>query len=63
MEGCIDACVMYNLGYSVSTGGPSCVGVAVVKVPGEYCYLKSGTGVNNTSSSGGSPIDFAVLLG
>lgn len=36
--------------------------VAVVKAPGEFCYLKSAIGVNNTSSSGGEPIDSAVLI-
>jgi hypothetical protein len=62
MAGCIAACAEYNIGYAVSTGGPGCVAVAVVKAPGEFCYLKSAIGVNNTSSSGGEPIDSAVLI-
>lgn len=62
MAGCIAACAEYNIGYAVTNGSPRCAAVAVVKAPGEFCYLKSGTGVNDTSSSGGTPIDSAVLL-
>jgi hypothetical protein len=63
MMGCIDACAEYNKGDAVSQGAAECKAIAVVKAKGEYCYLKSGTGVNDTNSSGGSPIDTAVLVG
>ena len=64
MASCIDTCVAYNLGYAVTNGGsPACVAVAVVKAPGEFCYLKSATGINDTSTSGGAPIDSAVVIG
>jgi hypothetical protein len=62
MAGCIAACAEYNIGHAVESGSPKCAAVAVVKAPGEFCYLKSATGVNDTSSSGGSPIDSAVLM-
>lgn len=63
MASCIDTCVAYNLGYSVVNGdSPSCAAVAVVKAPGEFCYLKSAIGINDTSTSGGASIDTAVLI-
>jgi len=63
MMGCIDACAQYNKGYAVGAGGEKCRAVAVVKEMGEYCYLKSGTGINDTTTNGGNPIDSAVLVG
>lgn len=64
MASCIDTCVAYNLGYAVTNGdSPSCVAVAVVKAPGEFCYLKSATGINDTTTSGGASIDTAVVIG
>ena len=62
MNGCIDACAQYNVGASVVAGGAACKAVAIVREVGEYCYLKSATGVNNTSTSGGEPIDSAILV-
>ena len=62
MNGCIDACAQYNLGAAVAGGGPECKAVAVVKAAGDYCYLKSATGINDTSSSGAVGIDSAVLV-
>lgn len=57
-------CIAYNLGYAVTSGASlACAAVAVVKAPGEFCYLKSATGINDTSSSGGAPIDSALLIG
>ncbi len=64
MQGCIDQCVAWNSGYAVgSLDGPKCAAVAVVKAVGEFCYLKSATGKNDTSTSGGASIDSAVLIG
>lgn len=58
MNGCMVACAAWNAG----AGNPKCAAVAIVKDVGQYCYLKSGTGKNNTSTSGGAPIDSAVLM-
>lgn len=66
LDDCITACAAWNLAYPNSglTDGATgeCRGVALIKVPGEYCYLKnSSTLVNNTF---GSPNNFvsAILL-
>jgi hypothetical protein len=62
MASCMAACVQWNKGYAVTSGGvPACAVAAVVKQPGDYCYFKSAAGVNNTSTSGGAVIDVAVL--
>jgi len=61
MNSCINACALYNTGFTVSSGGLPCVVVAVVRAAGEYCYLKSSVGINDTSTSNGAPIDSAIL--
>lgn len=59
----MQACAMYNLGYTAAHGGPQCKVVAVVKSAGDFCYLKSATGNNVSDSSGvGISIDSALLL-
>lgn len=64
---CVAACAEYNAGYQsnvdggVNVGGGLCKAVSLVLAPGEFCYLKNGTGVNDTSTSGGDRIDSAVL--
>lgn len=64
---CVAACAEYNAGYQANTaaginvGGGYCKGVSLVLAPGEFCYLKNGTGTNNTSTSGGNRIDSALL--
>lgn len=64
MQGCIDQCVAWNTGYAVTNlESPKCAVVAIVKSVGEFCYLKSATGKNDTSTSGGALIDSAVLIG
>jgi len=65
MTSCINACAQYNKGYAVTKATnptPKCVAVAIVRGEGEYCYLKSATGKNDTSTSGGVPIDSAILI-
>lgn len=63
MQSCIAVCMEWNLGYAVTNGGtPACAVAAVVRQPGDYCYLKSAAGVNNTSTSNGAAIDVAVLM-
>ncbi|KAM0309648.1 hypothetical protein ACHAO8_008815 [Botrytis cinerea] len=66
---CIMACAEYNAGYStnlqggIDVGGGLCRAVSMVIKNGEYCYLKNGTGVNNTANSGGNEVrkDSAIL--
>jgi hypothetical protein len=64
---CVAACAEYNAGYQsnadggVAVGGGLCKAVSLVLAPGEFCYLKNGTGVNDTSTSGGNKIDSARL--
>jgi hypothetical protein len=52
LEACITACAAWNVAYPHSglTDGPrgNCRSVALLKRPGEYCYLKNATGTNNT---------------
>ncbi|KAK4136678.1 hypothetical protein BT67DRAFT_187736 [Trichocladium antarcticum] len=53
LEACIGACAAYNLAYEANAAGRVAAGglcrsVAVVKIEGEYCYLKNGTGTNET---------------
>lgn len=68
LESCVAACASYNIGYQknskdgVSVGGGMCKAVALVQVAGEGCYLKNGTGTNNTGTSYGARIDSALLL-
>ncbi|KAK0734903.1 hypothetical protein B0T26DRAFT_632413, partial [Lasiosphaeria miniovina] len=55
LEDCMTACAYHNAkqfenmqnGIDVGQGG-FCKSVTIVKSAGEYCYLKNGTGVNNT---------------
>lgn len=66
---CIMACAEYNAGYAtnlqdgVDVGGGLCRAVSMVVESGEFCYLKNGTGVNNTVMSGGTGVrkDSAIL--
>ncbi|GAB1310168.1 Putative membrane protein insertase [Madurella fahalii] len=53
LEDCITACAAYNWQYQRNVeigvpGGGLCRSVAIIKTTGEYCYLKNGTGTNNT---------------
>lgn len=66
---CIMACAEYNAGYATSlqgdvdVGGGLCRTVSMVIRDGEFCYLKNGTGVNDTTISGGNDVrkDSAIL--
>ncbi|TGO56528.1 hypothetical protein BCON_0076g00060 [Botryotinia convoluta] len=66
---CMMACAEYNAGYStnlqggIDVGGGLCRAVSMVIKDGEFCYLKNGTGVNNTANSGGIAVrkDSAIL--
>lgn len=66
-EECMALCAAHNQAYSVNLAngnvrsGGYCRSVAMIKLAGEYCYLKNGTGVMNTQ---GHPQDFvsAVIL-
>ncbi|KAF7919851.1 hypothetical protein BELL_0257g00150 [Botrytis elliptica] len=66
---CMMACAEYNAGYStnlqggIDVGGGLCRAVSMVIKDGEFCYLKNGTGVNNTANSGGEAVrkDSAIL--
>ncbi|KAF7943938.1 uncharacterized protein EAE97_006008 [Botrytis byssoidea] len=66
---CMMACAEYNAGYStnlqggIDVGGGLCRAVSMVIKDGEFCYLKNGTGVNNTANSGGDAVrkDSAIL--
>ncbi|KAH8585464.1 hypothetical protein B0O99DRAFT_696456 [Bisporella sp. PMI_857] len=62
MASCINACAKYNQGYAVAQGSPKCVVATVVRKEGDHCWLKSGTGINDTTTSGGAPIDSAILI-
>lgn len=65
---CVAVCAEYNAGYEKNSenggevGGGRCQAVALLLRPGGNCYLKNGTGINDTSSSGPVTIDSAVLL-
>ncbi|KAK1963071.1 hypothetical protein LY78DRAFT_614936 [Colletotrichum sublineola] len=67
---CMDLCAAYNQGYSgnlalgnVASGG-YCRSVAMIKLPGEYCYLKNGTGETSKMDTQGHAQDFisAVVI-
>ncbi|TAQ83030.1 hypothetical protein B7494_g8646 [Chlorociboria aeruginascens] len=58
MSACLAACVSYN----GNVGSESCMAVAIEKAAGGKCVLKTGQGVNNTSTSGGTPLDAAFLV-
>ncbi|KAF7958299.1 hypothetical protein EAE96_001850 [Botrytis aclada] len=66
---CMMACAEYNAGYTtnlqgrIDVGGGLCRAVSMVIKDGEFCYLKNGTGVNNTANSGGNAVrkDSAIL--
>ena len=57
---CVMLCAEYNFGLDTTSG--FCRGVSMVEKPGEFCYLKSATGVNDTSTSGNGPYVSAELL-
>lgn len=66
---CVAACAEYNAGWSnsvasgIELGGGYCLAVSLVIKEGEFCYLKNGTGRNDTGTSGeGVRIDSAVLM-
>ncbi|KAF9875698.1 hypothetical protein CkaCkLH20_06630 [Colletotrichum karsti] len=69
MLSCMTLCAQYNQGYSdavgddVYVGGGICVGVALIKGTGQFCYLKNATGINDTTAAGGFRVDSAVLVG
>ncbi|KAI1438861.1 hypothetical protein GGR50DRAFT_702829 [Xylaria sp. CBS 124048] len=54
LEECIVVCAEYNRGYEqslsqhVDVGGGPCVAVTLHKVHAGFCYLKNGTGTNDT---------------
>ncbi|TDZ68113.1 hypothetical protein CTRI78_v002392 [Colletotrichum trifolii] len=67
-EECMTLCAAYNRAYAANLARAAVVGsegfcrsVAMIKLPGQYCYLKNGTGKSDTQ---GHPEDFvsAVLL-
>jgi hypothetical protein len=64
---CVAACAAYNVEYQgnadagISVGGGLCKAVSLVIAAGKICFLKNGTGVNDTSTSGGNRIVSAVL--
>ncbi|KAI1824707.1 hypothetical protein F4861DRAFT_538691 [Xylaria intraflava] len=67
LENCIVVCAEYNRAYmanlqnNIDVGGGPCVAVTIVKEHAGFCYLKNGTGTNDTM---GSPMSYssAVLL-
>ncbi|KAI0098148.1 hypothetical protein GGR51DRAFT_436068 [Nemania sp. FL0031] len=54
LENCIVVCAEYNKAYltnldnDTGVGGGPCVGVTIVKEHAGFCYLKNGTGTNDT---------------
>ncbi|KAF9876723.1 hypothetical protein CkaCkLH20_05569 [Colletotrichum karsti] len=62
---CMTLCAAHNQAYylNLSNGnvgkGGFCRSVAMIKTPGEYCYLKNGTGVSDTQ---GHPKDFVSAV-
>lgn len=68
-EDCVNACGEYNVGYlrkqqdGIDVAGGLCRAVALVLADGQGCYLKNGTGKNDTGTSGNVKIDSALLLG
>ncbi|KAI0904066.1 hypothetical protein F4823DRAFT_235949 [Ustulina deusta] len=67
LENCIVVCAEYNKAYAanlennVGVGGGPCVAVTIVKEHAGFCYLKNGTGTNDTMGSPGS-YSSAVLV-
>ncbi|KAI0487023.1 hypothetical protein F4859DRAFT_510805 [Xylaria cf. heliscus] len=57
LENCITVCAEYNKAYAtnlqnnVGAGGGPCVAVTIVKDHAGFCYLKNGTGTNDTMGS------------
>ncbi|KAI0965411.1 hypothetical protein F4678DRAFT_335705 [Xylaria arbuscula] len=60
LENCITVCAEYNKAYAsnlannIDVGGGPCVAVTIVKEHAGFCYLKNGTGTNDTMGSPGS---------
>ncbi|KAI0809594.1 hypothetical protein GGR55DRAFT_157271 [Xylaria sp. FL0064] len=60
LEECIVVCAEYNKAYeanlanNIDVGGGPCVAVTIVKEHAGFCYLKNGTGTNDTMGSPGS---------
>lgn len=67
LEDCITACASWNQAYPNSrlTDGSRgmCRSVALVKTPGEYCYLKNATGTNDTFGAPGQFVSAVLLPG
>ncbi|KAI1368191.1 hypothetical protein F5Y08DRAFT_10702 [Xylaria arbuscula] len=67
LENCITVCAEYNKAYAanleknVGVGGGYCVAITIVKEHAGFCYLKNGTGTNDTMGSPGS-YSSAVLI-
>ncbi|EFQ30800.1 hypothetical protein CGRA01v4_12848 [Colletotrichum graminicola] len=65
---CMDLCAAYNQAYigNLASGkmasGGYCRSVAMVKLPGEYCYLKNGTGETSKMDTQGHPKDFISAI-
>ncbi|KAF5519022.1 hypothetical protein CGCA056_v009507 [Colletotrichum aenigma] len=62
---CMTLCAAHNQAYYLNLGngdvakGGYCRSVAMIKTPGEYCYLKNGTGISDTF---GHPKDFVSAV-
>jgi hypothetical protein len=72
LETCVSVCAEWNAGLASRGGGGAgdvnlCRVVSLVQAPGEFCYLKNGTGTNNTSgllgAGAGGSYTSAVLVG
>nr|XP_036578015.1 uncharacterized protein CTRU02_12077 [Colletotrichum truncatum]KAF6785145.1 hypothetical protein CTRU02_12077 [Colletotrichum truncatum] len=68
-EQCMTLCASYNVQYADNlkngrvSGGGWCRSVAMIKTPGEYCYLKNGTGKSNTQNHPADFVTGVVVLG
>lgn len=67
LENCITVCAEYNkaylanLGENNGVGGGPCLAVTIVKEHAGFCYLKNGTGTNDTTGNAGM-YSSAILL-
>ncbi|KAI0512929.1 hypothetical protein F5B22DRAFT_290042 [Xylaria bambusicola] len=65
LENCLSVCAEYNKAYAtnlrnnVGVGGGFCVAITIVKEHAGFCYLKNGTGTNDTM---GSPNSYSSAL-
>ncbi|KAK5631476.1 hypothetical protein RRF57_007190 [Xylaria bambusicola] len=67
LENCLSVCAEYNKAYAANleknagVGGGFCVAITIVKEHAGFCYLKNGTGTNDTMGRPGS-YSSALLL-